>query len=230
MKPPRPVDLPIVLRIFREVPELARAGALGGANALYLEHLENPCGRFSFDLDLQNQTDEIETIHRRFPPQARGKLHLVSRLNSEMYEYEARIGAHVVRVELARPFLRHRKKYQPSRHVPGLEVVSLSDLIFAKVSAFSTRGFGRDLLDLFAVDQQRKVDWRKLLIQAARASDNDYNPTEFHRKLKQHHRDCSKTEYLEELPATNPPSASVLRLFINRLLAANQIVTRDTLE
>lgn len=114
--------------------------------------------------------------------------------------------------------------------MPGLAVVSLGDLLFAKVSAFSTRGIGRDLLHLFAIDQQRRVDWRKLLGQAARASDNDYNPAEFHRKLRQHHRDCSKSNYAAELPATNPPSSGELRLFIDRLIAANQSVTRETLD
>ncbi len=66
MKPPKPVDLKVVLRTFEAIPELARAGAFAGANALYLEHLENPLGRFSLDIDLQNQTEEIEAVHRRF--------------------------------------------------------------------------------------------------------------------------------------------------------------------
>lgn len=41
-------------------------------------------------------------------------------------------------------------------------MVSLADLMFAKVSAFSTRGFARALIDLLAIDQQRRIDWREL--------------------------------------------------------------------
>lgn len=70
-----------MLRTFEVIPELASAGAFAGANALYLEHIENPMGRFSLDIDLQNQTDEIEAIHRRLSPRARKKLKLVSRLS-----------------------------------------------------------------------------------------------------------------------------------------------------
>jgi hypothetical protein len=57
MKAPKPLDLPMVLRTFEAIPELAGAGAFAGANALYLEHVENPVGRFSLDIDLQNQTE-----------------------------------------------------------------------------------------------------------------------------------------------------------------------------
>lgn len=78
MKPPAPLDPQTVVRTFQAIPELVRAGALAGANALYLEHIENP------------------------------------------------------------------------------------------------RGFGRDLIDLWAIDQQRNIDWRELLARAARAADNDY--------------------------------------------------------
>ena len=167
MKAPIPLDLPTVLRTFEVIPELATAGAFAGANALYLEHIENPLGRFSLDIDLQNQTEEIEAIHRRLLPQTQKKLKLVSRLSAEMYEYEARVGGRAIRIEIARPYLRHRKKHQPSKHVPGLAVVSLADLMFAKISAFSTRGFARELIDLFAIDQQRAIDWQVLLAQAA---------------------------------------------------------------
>jgi len=126
--------------------------------------------------------------------------------------------------------LRHRKQYLPSKHIPGLSVVSLADLTFAKISAFSTRGFGRDLIDLFAVDQQRRIDWQELLAQAARASDNDYNPAEFLRKLQLHHRACVKRAYSQELPVRHPPALTVLRAFIERLHAANQAVAQATLK
>lgn len=230
MKAPKPLDLPTVLRTFEAIPELAGAGAFAGANALYLEHIENPLGRFSLDIDLQNQTEEIEAVHRRLSPQARKKLKLVSRLSAEMYEYQARVAGQTIRIELARPYLRHRKKYQPSKHVSGLAVVSLADLMFAKISAFSTRGFARDLIDLFAVDQQRSIDWQELLAQAARASDNDYNPAEFLRKLQSHHRECVKSAYAQELPVRHPPAPTVLREFLERLMAANQAVAQATLK
>jgi predicted nucleotidyltransferase component of viral defense system len=227
---PKPLDLNTVVQTFEALPELARAGVFAGANALYLEHIENPLGRFSMDIDLQNPTEDIETVHRRFSAQTKKKLVLVSRLSDEIYEYQTRIGRRIVRVEIARPYLRHRRKYQTSRHVPGLAVISLADLMFAKVSALSTRGFSRDLIDLFAVDQQRNIDWPKLLRAAARAPDNDYNPTEFHRRLKWHHRECAKPGYVNDLPVSKPPDPTALRQFINRLLAANQAVVEDTLK
>ena len=230
MKGQKPLDLRTVVHTFAAIPELAGAGAFAGANALYLEHIENPLGRFSLDIDLQNQTDEIEAIHRRFSPQTRKKLKLISRLSAEMYEYQARVGKQAIRIEIARPYLRHRRKYQPSKHVPGLMVISLADLMFAKVSAFSTRGFARDLIDLFAIDQQRAIDWQELLAQAARASDNDYNPTEFLRKLQSHRRECAKPAYARELPVSRPPAPATLRDFIERLMAANQAVARATLK
>ena len=52
MKGPKPVDLQTVRRTFTLVPELTSAGALAGANALYLEHIESRMGRFSLDIDL----------------------------------------------------------------------------------------------------------------------------------------------------------------------------------
>lgn len=229
MTPPQSVDLQTVVDIFEAIPELATAGVLAGANALYLEHIKNDLGRYSLDIDLQNQTDDLETVHRRFSTQTKKKLQLVSRLNAEFYEYATRVGKKTVRVEIARPYLRHRRKYQPSKYIVGLAVVSLADLMFAKVSALSTRGFARDLIDLFAIDSQRNIDWSALLTQAARASDNDYNPTEFHRKLQSHHAGCGKRRYVDELPVTNPPAPKVLREFITRLLEANQSVARQAL-
>ena len=109
-------------------------------------------------------------------------------------------------------------------------MVSLPDLLFAKVSAFSTRGFTRDLIDLFAVDQQKNVDWPRLLLQASCATDNDYNPAEFHRKLQQHLAACGKPDYWQEAPVTHPPTTADLRGFVQNLLAANRQVARTTLE
>jgi len=230
MKAPKSLDRQTVVRTFEAIPELVSAGAFAGANALYLEHIENPLGRFTLDIDLQNQTEEIEAIHRRLSPQTRRKLKLVSRLSADMYEYQARIGNRTVRVEIARPYLRHRSRYRPSKHVPGLVVVSLADLMFAKVSAFSTRGFARDLIDLFAIDQQRSIDWQKLLAQAARASDNDYNPAEFLRKLQSHSHDCAKPGYAQELPVRHPPAPATLRDFIEHLTVANRAVAQAALK
>ena len=230
MKAPAPLDLQTVVRTFQAIPELARAGALAGANALYLEHIENTHGRFSLDIDLQNQNEEIETIHRRFSLVTQRRLKLISRLSAEIYEYQTRVGGRVVRIEIARPYLRHRKKYQASKHVSGLAVVSLADLMFAKISAFSTRGFGRDLIDLWAVDQQRNIDWQELFARAARAADNDYNPLEFLRKLQAHSRECAKPTYLRELPVLDPPASTALRGFIDRLVAANRAIARATLD
>lgn len=228
MKRSKPLDERTVLRTFKAIPELAGVGALAGANALYLEHIENRIGRFSLDIDLQNQAEEIEAIHRRLSAHTRRKLKLVSRLSAEMYEYEARVGGRTVRIEIAKPYLRHRGKYQPSKRIPGLAVVSLADLLFAKVSAFSTRGFARDLIDFWAIDQQRDVNWQRLLGQAGRAPDNDYNPAEFHRKLKSHYHDCGEARYAEELPVTKPPTAVALRQFIKRLMMANQALAQQT--
>ena len=108
-------------------------------------------------------------------------------------------------------------------------MVSLADLVFAKISAFSTCGFARDLIDLFAIAQQGDIDWTELLAQAARASDNDYNPAEFLRKLQSHRRDCSKPVYAQELPVRRPPIPTALREFVERLMEANKAVARLTL-
>ena len=91
MKPPQSVDLQTVVQTFEAIPELAAAGVLAGANALYLEHLQNDLGRYSLDIDLQNQTDDLETIHRRFSAPTKKRLRLVSRLSAEFYEYETRV-------------------------------------------------------------------------------------------------------------------------------------------
>jgi hypothetical protein len=95
---------------------------------------------------------------------------------------------------------------------------------------FDPRGFARDLIDLFAIDQQRSIDWRKLLAQAARASDNDYNPAEFLWKLQSRRRECAKPAYAEELPLRHPPAPAMLREFIERLMGANRAVAQVMLQ
>ena len=168
-------------------------------------------------------------VDRRLDPAGRRKRGLVSRLNEDLYGYEARVGRRIVRVEIARPYLRNRRKYQPSRHVPGLVVVSLADLLLAKVSAFSTRGFPRDLIDLLAAHQQQTIDWKKLFAQATRMADNDYNPAEVHRKLQEQARACRRPGYWKELPVTQPPSRRQLLEFIECLRSANRAVARSSL-
>ena len=229
MKRPQPLDLAAIVRTFEAIPELKSAGALAGATALHHEHLENRLGRFSFDIDLRNQRESVAAIDSRFSPATRRKLRLISRLNEDLYEYESRFARRIVRVEIARPYLRHRSQYRPSRHVPGLQVVSLADLLFAKVLAFSTRGLPRDLVDLLAAHQQKGIDWEALLLRAANSTDNDYNPAEFHRKLKRHQRECRAAEYWEELPVTKPPSRRELQEFIEALVRANRSVARSSL-
>lgn len=58
-------------------------------------------------------------IHRRFSAQTGKKLRLASRLSADMYEYQTRVAGQTFRIEIAKPYLRHRRKYQPSKHVPG---------------------------------------------------------------------------------------------------------------
>lgn len=216
----QPADLAAIVRVFTKVPALATAGALGGATALHHEHLENQLGRFSFDIDLQTRTEELETVHRRLQAGS-SKLRLLSRLNEGLYQYQARVGGRVVRVELARPYLRHRRRYEPSRHVPGLEVVSLADLLFAKVSAFSTRGFPRDFIDLFAASTEKRIDWERLLAAAARAQDNDYNPAEFATRIREQLEAIRDGGFFEDLPVRRSPSVGELEAFAGQLAKAN---------
>lgn len=217
------------MRAFAAVPELARAGVLAGATALHHEHLENRFGRFSFDVDLQNQREKLETVHRRLPSGRGTPLRLVSRLNEEMFQYAVRAGRRVLRVELARPYLRHRRPYQPSRHVAGLKVLSLADLVAAKVSAFSTRGFPRDLIDLLAVQAEKPVNWVRVLTEAANADDSDYNPAEFELRLMRHREQIASKDWRRELPVNHPPSTDQLNEFLDHLADANRIVARDFL-
>jgi predicted nucleotidyltransferase component of viral defense system len=230
MKSREAPDLSAIIRTFETIPELKSAGVLAGATALHHEYLENRLGRFSFDIDLQNQVEEIESVHHRFSPRSRQILKLIGRLSDDFYQYQARVGKKVVRVEVARPYLRHRKKYEPSRHVQGLMVVSLSDLLFAKVSAYSTRGLPRDLIDLFAVSEQKQIHWEKLLWQAARSLDNDYNPVEFHAKLQLHKGQCLGREFWQELPVTHRPNKSHVLEFVKRLREANRVVAQGSLQ
>jgi predicted nucleotidyltransferase component of viral defense system len=230
MKARRPPGFDEALQTLEVIPALKEAGILAGATALYTEHLENPHERFSFDLDFQVARGSVEAAHRRLKLAGLKAFRLVSRLNEDIYEYEAKVGRRVIRVEIAKPYLEHRRKYVVSRKVPGLHVLSLSDLLFAKVSAFSTRSLPRDLFDLFSVDQQRGIDWRKLLEQAARMDDNDYNPAEFHSNLNRHAAECSSAAYWRDMPVRKPPAVEAFAGFVTRLREVNDQVIRSTLE
>jgi hypothetical protein len=98
------------------------------------------------------------------------------------------------------------------------------------VSAFSTRSLPRDLFDLFSVDQQRGIDWRKLLEQSARMDDNDYNPAEFHSNLNLHAAECPSPAYWRDMPVRNPPTVETFAGFVTRLREVNDQVIRSTLE
>lgn len=227
---PLPADLESIKDAFTRVPELIRAGVLSGAGALCHEHLGNPFGRFSYDIDLHNAKEDLEAVHHRLPT-GRGKpLRLVSKLNEDLFEYALKTGANTLRIELARPYLLPRQKPVPSRHVAGLKVIAFSDLVFAKISALSTRGFPRDLIDLLTVDLEKSPKWEGWLNRAAAAEDNDYSPAELHQRLSRLAKAIGEPEWWEDLPVRRPPSRAVVAEFIEKLKAANQTVFQETLE
>lgn len=222
-----PPDLAAIVRVSTEAPALRTVGVLAGATALHHEHLANRLGRFSFDIDLQTSAEDLETVHRRLS--SAPTVRLLSRLNEGRYQYQARAGRRIVRIELARPYPRHRRPYEPSRHVAGLAVVALADLLLAKVSAFSTRGFPRDFIDLYAVGAERRIDWEKLLRTAARASDNDYSPAEFSARIQECLQAIREGGFFEELPVAKPPSPDELCRFADALANANARVAQALL-
>ena len=121
------------------------------------------------------------------------------------------------------------RPYEPSRHVPGLPVVALADLLFAKVSALSARGFPRDFIDLYAVGTERRIDWEKLLRTAARAPDNDYSPAEFAARISESIRAIREGSFLKELPVKRPPPPDELCGFAEVLARANSRVAQALL-
>jgi len=52
-----------------------------------------------------------------------------------------------------------------SKYIPSLKVTQFADLIEAKISALSTRGFARDFVDLYAAHNQRQPNWRSFFDQ-----------------------------------------------------------------
>lgn len=102
--------------------------------------------------------------------------------------------------------------WEKSKHIPGLKVAQFADLLDAKISALSTRGFARDVLDLFAAQKQRQLNWRGLLIKASRNQLNDYNPIELENNLKLLELELEKgTE--DVLPCAHPPPIRDLKSF-----------------
>ncbi len=222
-------DLDSIKEAFARVPELIRAGTFAGAGAMFHEHLENRFGRFSYDIDLHNAKEDLETVHRRLPT-GRGKpLRLVSKLNEDIFEYALKNGPHTLRIELARPYLRPRQKTVRSRHVAGLRVTAFADLVLAKLSALSTRGLPRDLIDLLAVELERSPKWEGLLTRASSAEDNDYSPAELHQRLNRLAEEVSGPEWWEDLPVRTPPDRDTVVAFIGRLKQANEAVFQETL-
>ena len=178
-----PLAWETVKAVFAQNPKLKRWGVLAGAQALMNEHLENSFGRLSFDIDLHTSRD-LAQVHASLAPRDRKRIRLISRANPEMYVYEIGTRLGPVKLELARPYLVPRLPPVRSKHIPGLKITQLADLLDAKISALSARGFARDLLDLYLAHTQTHPDWRSLLLKASRNQQNDYNPIELENNLK----------------------------------------------
>jgi hypothetical protein len=113
----------------------------------------------------------------------------------------------------------------PVRSKQILKVTHFADLIDAKISALSTRGFARDLLDLYSAHQQRTMDWRRLLIRASKNQLNDYNPVELEDRLRL--LELEFRQGAQELPCERPPAVSALTSFIKELRTMNAEVARE---
>jgi predicted nucleotidyltransferase component of viral defense system len=219
-----PLAWETVKDVFAQNPKLKKAGVLAGAQALLNEHLANEFGRFSFDIDLHTSR-EVEQVHALFSSEDRKRIHLVSKTNPEMYVYEVGTKVGSVRIEIAKPYLLPKKKPINSKYIPGLKVAQFADLIDAKISALSTRGFARDFIDLYAAHKQRHLNWRSLLNNASKNQLNDYNPIELENNLKLLEQQLQKGT--PDLPCTRPPQASDLRKFLEELRTVNAEVARE---
>jgi hypothetical protein len=107
-----------------------------------------------------------------------------------------------------------------------LKVVPFADLIDAKISALSSRGFGRDFLDLFTAHLQRPLNWRALLLKASRNQLNDYNPIELENNLKLIELELEKGA-ADVLPCAQPPPIADLKALLEELRSVNADVARD---
>jgi predicted nucleotidyltransferase component of viral defense system len=213
-----------IAEIFERVPALKDVGVFTGANALYQEHLPNRFGRGSMDLDFVTD-GEVSA--------AREKLHgsplkLVSRRGDFLLHYEMRLSnKRIGRVDVGVPYLKARQAPVASKHFPGVKVLSLPDMLFAKVSALSTRNLPRDLFDLFAAGLEKNINWKKLLSQAGKADDNDYNPQSLDRNLRDQGDDLDKGRFQEVLTVRKMPPEDALKSFIRTLAAANAELTEE---
>jgi hypothetical protein len=219
-----PVNWDTVKNVFAQNPKLKRLGALAGAQALLNEHLENRFGRYSFDIDLHTSKD-MEQVNALLTPGDRKRIHLLSRANPEMYVYEIGTSVGPVKLEIAKPYLVPRLAPVGSKHIPGLKVTQFADLIDAKISAVSTRGFARDFVDLYAAHQQRRLDWRRLLIRASKNQQNDYNPVELEDRLRLLAQEFRQGA--QELPCERPPAIRELTTFLEELRTINADVARE---
>jgi hypothetical protein len=219
-----PLGWETVKAVFAQIPKLKKVGVLAGAQALLNEHLVNQFGRFSFDIDLHTSR-EIEQIHALFTSEDRKRIHLVSRTNPEMYIYQVGTKAGPVKVEIAKPYLVPKRTPVNSKYIPGLKVTQFGDLIDAKISAFSTRGFARDFVDLYTAHKQKRLNWRTLLLNASKNQLNDYNPIELENNLKLLEQEFQKGT--QDMPCTHPPQTSDLRAFLEELRAVNAEVARE---
>jgi len=128
-----PLAWETVKAVFAQNPKLKRWGVLAGAQALLNEHLENSFGRRSFDIDLHTSRD-LAQINASLTPAERKRIRLVSRANPEMYLYEIGTRLGPVKLELARPYLLPKFAPVRSKHIPGLKITQLADLLDAKIS------------------------------------------------------------------------------------------------
>ena len=219
-----PLNWDTVKTAFKQNPKLKRLGVLAGAQALLNEHLENRFGRYSFDIDLHTPK-EVEQVDALLTPDDRKRIQLVSRANSEMYVYEVHTSFGRVKLEIAKPYLTPKQAPRGSKYIPGLKVTQFADLIDAKISALSTRGFARDFVDIYAAHQQRHLDWRGLLLRASRNQQNDYNPVELENRL--HLLEQEFRAGTQEIPCERPPAINELTAFLEELRAVNADVARD---
>jgi hypothetical protein len=210
--------------VFAQNPQLKRSGVLAGAQALLNEHLENRFGRFSFDVDLHTLR-ELRQVHALFTPKDRKRIRLISRTNPEMYVYEIGTSAGRVKLEIAKPYLLPKLAPVESKHIPGLKVTHFADLIDAKFSALSTQGYARDFVDLYAAHEQRRMEWRRLLIKASKNPLNDYNPIELENNLKLLEQEFQRGT--PDLPCDRSPKTSDLTAFLEDLRAVNAQVARE---
>ena len=100
-----------------------------------------------------------------------------------------------------------------------------TDLIDAKISALSTRGFARDFVDLYAAHKQKQLNWRSLLTNASKNQLNDYNPVELENNLKLIEQEFQKGT--QDIPCSHPPQLSDLSVFLEELRSVNAEIARE---